>query len=84
MPTPNSVIEVTLSGFNLCVCRYGRLEECIRHFGGCSERIDAATDARQAILAERDWLSQGEPGRQPPGGNTMLERGSGDADCNQD
>jgi hypothetical protein len=41
MPAPSSMIDVTLAGFELGVCTYGRIAECIRHFGECSERIGA-------------------------------------------
>src|ERR1700745_4496460 len=39
MPAPSSMIGVTLAGFELGVCTYGRSAESIRHFGGCSKRL---------------------------------------------
>jgi hypothetical protein len=41
MRAPSLVIDVTLTGFDLCVCRYGRSTGCRRPFGGCSERVNA-------------------------------------------
>ena len=40
MAAPSSMIDVVLTGFDLCVCRYGRSAECSRPFGGCWERIE--------------------------------------------
>src|ERR1700739_818003 len=39
MRAPSSMIEVTLTGFDLFVCRYGR-SGCRRPFGKCLERIE--------------------------------------------
>jgi hypothetical protein len=47
------MIDVMPVGFDLRVCTDRRSAECNRHFGGCSERIDARSAHRWMPLGYR-------------------------------
>jgi hypothetical protein len=54
MPAPSSMMDLVLTGFKLCVCRYGRSAECSRPFGGCSELHRRAIRALVDVIGSRE------------------------------